>query len=140
MALGVAAIGVRTELWSPTVIDSSGKISGQLFAAADGANWQAGNNNYNRVMTLHGLIMVFLVIVPSVPASLGNFLVAAFKDAPLGFILPVPGLLFFANTVRGEDFRVTEPYLLAGVGFLLISIPAAWLVRRLEERITYERT
>src|SRR5262249_42556293 len=27
----------------------------------------------NRAMTLHGLIMVFLVIVPSVPASLGNF-------------------------------------------------------------------
>jgi polar amino acid transport system permease protein len=78
--------------------------------------------------------------VPNVLPSLGNFLVAAFKDAPLGFILPVPGLLFFANTVRGEDFRVTEPYLLAGVGFLLISIPAAWLVRRLEERITYERT
>ena len=60
--------------------------------------------------------------VPNVLPSLGNFLVAAFKDAPLGFILGVPGVLFFADTVRGEDFRVTEPYLLAGVGFLLVAV------------------
>lgn len=78
--------------------------------------------------------------VPNVLPALGNYLVAAFKDAPLGFILAVPELLFFANTVRGEDFRPTEPYILAGVGFLLVSIPAAWAVRRLERRIAYERT
>src|SRR5262249_19883383 len=28
---------------------------------------------YNRVMTFHGVIMVFLVIVPGIPAFLGNF-------------------------------------------------------------------
>lgn len=78
--------------------------------------------------------------VPNVLPALGNYLVAGFKDAPLGFILGVPGVLFFANTVRGNDFRVTEPYILAGVGFLLASLPAAWLVRRLERRIAYERT
>ena len=78
--------------------------------------------------------------VPNVLPALGNYLVAAFKDAPLGYIVGVPELLFFANTVRGEDFRPTEPYILAGVGFLLVSIPAAWAVRRLEKRIAYERT
>ena len=30
-------------------------------------------NVYNRLFTLHGAIMVFLVLVPSIPASLGNF-------------------------------------------------------------------
>ena len=78
--------------------------------------------------------------IPNVLPALGNYLVAAFKDAPLGFIVAVPELLFFANTVRGEDFRPTEPYILAGVGFLLVSIPAAWAVRRLERKIAYERT
>lgn len=78
--------------------------------------------------------------VPNVLPALGNYLVAGFKDAPLGFILGVPGILFFANTVRGEDFRPTEPYILAGIGFLLVSLPAAWAVRRLEKRISYERT
>jgi polar amino acid transport system permease protein len=78
--------------------------------------------------------------VPNALPALGNFLVASFKDAPMGFIVGVPGILFFANTIRGEDFRVTEPFFLVGVGFLMASLPAAWAVRRLEERIAYERT
>ncbi len=32
-----------------------------------------GPDTFNRMFTLHGAIMVFLVIIPSVPASLGNF-------------------------------------------------------------------
>jgi len=78
--------------------------------------------------------------VPNVLPALGNYLIAGFKDAPLGFRLGVPGVLFFADTVRNTDFRPTEPYILAGLGFLLVSLPAAWLVRRLEKRIAYERT
>lgn len=77
--------------------------------------------------------------VPNVLPALGNYLVAGFKDAPLGFIVGVSGVLFFANQVRADDFRPVEPYLMAGLGFLLVSIPAAWIVRRLEERVSYER-
>ena len=77
--------------------------------------------------------------IPNVLPALGNFLVASFKDAPLGFVIGVPGLMFFANTVSSRLFRYTEPFLLIGIGFLLVSLPAAWLVRRLEERISYER-
>lgn len=78
--------------------------------------------------------------VPNVLPVLGNYLIAALKDAPIGgAVLGVTDLLFFANTIRNVDFRPVEPYLLIGVGFLLVSIPAAWLVRRLEERIAYER-
>lgn len=32
-----------------------------------------GPDTYNRVFTLHGVIMVFLFIIPSIPAALGNF-------------------------------------------------------------------
>jgi polar amino acid transport system permease protein len=78
--------------------------------------------------------------VPNVLPTLGNYLVAAFKDAPIGdAVLSTAGVLFFATTLRSDDFRPVEPFLLIGVGFLLVSIPAAWLVRRLEERIEYER-
>jgi polar amino acid transport system permease protein len=78
--------------------------------------------------------------VPNVLPALGNYLVAAFKDAPLGFILNVPGILFWANSVRGADFRPVEPYIMVGLGFLMASLPAAWAVRRLERKIAYERT
>lgn len=78
--------------------------------------------------------------IPNVLPALGNYFVAAFKDAPLGFILRVPELLFAANTIRGADFRPTEPYIMAGIAFLMASLPAAWLVRQLERKISYERT
>ncbi len=78
--------------------------------------------------------------VPNVLPALGNNLIAAFKDAPMGGpVLAVPCMLFFANTIRADDFRSVEPFLLIGVGFLMVSIPAAWGLRRLESRIEYER-
>jgi len=51
---GLFALALRTELWNPV----------QTFATA---------NQFNRLFTLHGAIMVFLVIIPGVPASIGNF-------------------------------------------------------------------
>ncbi len=77
--------------------------------------------------------------VPNVLPALGNFLVAGFKDAPLGFTVGVTGLMFFATTIQARYFRPVEPYILIGIGFLLVSIPAAWLVRRLERYMSYER-
>lgn len=78
--------------------------------------------------------------VPNVLPALGNNLIAAFKDAPMGGpVLAVPCMLFFANTIRADDFRSVEPMLLIGVGFLMVSIPAAWGLRRLETKIEYER-
>ncbi|WP_103027953.1 cytochrome c oxidase subunit I [Salinibacter altiplanensis] len=32
-----------------------------------------GNDTYNQVFTMHGILMVFLFLVPSIPAILGNF-------------------------------------------------------------------
>lgn len=51
---GVFAILFRMELMTP---------EGDLFSA----------DTYNRLFTLHGVIMIFLFLVPSVPATLGNF-------------------------------------------------------------------
>ena len=70
---GVAAMAVRMELWEPVRVSATGQITGQLFAYSDATSIKPGNNIYNRLFTLHGAIMVFMVIVPSIPASLGNF-------------------------------------------------------------------
>ena len=62
------------------------------------------NDAYNQVFTLHGAIMVFLFIIPSIPAALGNFLLpimlgakdVAFPRLNLAsFYLWVIGALFF---------------------------------------------
>ncbi|PIE24300.1 MAG: cytochrome c oxidase subunit I [Planctomycetota bacterium] len=51
---GVMALIVRAELWTPgpTIIS---------------------HDQYNQMFTLHGAVMIFLVIIPSIPAALGNF-------------------------------------------------------------------
>ncbi len=69
-----------------------------------------GPDAYNQVFTLHGIVMVFLFIVPSIPASLGNFLLpimigakdvafpklnlASFYIYGIGAIIALTGLLF----------------------------------------------
>ena len=52
---GLLAIALRLELFTV----------GTTIMEAD---------TYNRVFTMHGLVMVFLFIIPSIPATLGNFL------------------------------------------------------------------
>jgi cytochrome c oxidase subunit I len=67
---------------------------------------------YNRVFTLHGVIMVFLFIIPAIPASLGNFvlpLMLGAKDVAFprlnlfsfylwltGAIMAITGMIFGA--------------------------------------------
>ena len=34
-----------------------------------------GSDTYNKMFTMHGIIMVFFFLIPSIPATLGNFLV-----------------------------------------------------------------
>ena len=53
---GLIAVGVRLELATP---------QGD-FVSAD---------TYNKLFTLHGVIMVFFFLIPSIPATLGNFLI-----------------------------------------------------------------
>jgi cytochrome c oxidase subunit 1 len=56
-------------------------IVGGVFAAlirlelATPAGDLMDSNTYNKVFTMHGVIMVFFFLIPSIPAILGNFLV-----------------------------------------------------------------
>jgi cytochrome c oxidase subunit 1 len=52
---GIFALLIRLELFQP------------------GANLFKDGNQYNQIMTYHGAIMVFMVIIPGIPAILGNF-------------------------------------------------------------------
>jgi polar amino acid transport system permease protein len=78
--------------------------------------------------------------VPTVIPALGNYLVAMLKDAPLLSTITVVELLAVANRIQAQTFRGLEPYTMAGVLFLAVSVPLAILVRRLERRLAYQRT
>ncbi len=60
---GIAALLLRGELFAYNVANSAGEMAGQLLPSADA---------YNQILTYHGAIMVFMVIIPGIPAILGN--------------------------------------------------------------------
>lgn len=89
--------------------------------------------------TVHTWMRVILPqAIPRSLPTLGNYFSAMFKDAPLGSSIGVIGVLFVARSIGGETFRYVEPMLLAGALFLMVSIPAALFVRRLERSTGYE--
>ncbi|MCS7182941.1 MAG: cytochrome c oxidase subunit I [Thermoanaerobaculum sp.] len=86
---GVFALLVRMELWTPqrTIMDA---------------------NTYNQMFTLHGAAMIFLFIIPGIPAALGNF------------ILP---LMLGAKDVAFPRLNLLSYYLwVVGAVFALVSI------------------
>ena len=86
---GFLALALRTELWTPA----------QTFIEAQ---------SYNKIFTLHGAIMIFFFLVPSVPAVLGNF------------ILPIH---LGAKDVAFPRLNLASFYIyLAGASFTLYSI------------------
>ncbi len=87
---GVFALLLRTELISPKA----------NFFSDEGRAWDF----YNQMFTLHGAVMVFLFIIPAIPAILGNFVLpvmlgakdVAFPKLNLAsFYLWVIGAIFF---------------------------------------------
>ena len=86
---GFFALLLRTELYTPgrTIMDAQ---------------------TYNQVFTLHGTIMVFLFIIPSIPGSIGNF------------ILPV---MLGAKDVAFPRMNLASWYLwVVGATFFLITL------------------
>jgi cytochrome c oxidase subunit 1 len=86
---GVAALTLRTELLTP---------GGDIVSAT----------TYNKLFTVHGAVMVFLVIIPSVPGALGNFLLPLMLGAKdvafprlnlLSYYIYTLGALFFLYTL-----------------------------------------
>ncbi|MEM9355307.1 MAG: cytochrome c oxidase subunit I [Pseudomonadota bacterium] len=82
---GLIALVIRLELFTP----------GKAFLSED---------RYNELFTLHGAIMTFLFLIPSIPAALGNFLLPVMlgaKDVAFprmnlaSFYLWVAGAVFF---------------------------------------------
>ena len=53
---GLFAAGIRLELMTP---------KGDVFEAG----------TYNKMFTMHGVVMIFFFLIPSIPAALGNFLI-----------------------------------------------------------------
>ncbi|UCF36047.1 MAG: cytochrome c oxidase subunit I [Acidobacteriota bacterium] len=89
---GLFAVLIRIELLTP---------AGDLVSA----------DSYNKLFTLHGLVMIFFFLVPSIPAVFGNFLIPimigardlAFPKVNLAswYVFTIGGLFTFAVVLAG---------------------------------------
>jgi cytochrome c oxidase subunit 1 len=95
---GIFALLVRTELWTP----------GRTIVDAD---------RYNQFFTLHGAIMIFLVLIPGTPAALGNFVLPIMLGAK-DLAFPRLNLLSYYLWVAGA--------VLAVVAIALGSVDTGW--------------
>ena len=83
---GLFAAGIRLELLTP---------KGDLMQA----------DTYNKFFTMHGIVMIFFFLIPSIPATLGNFLVPMMIGArDLAF--PRINLLSWYIFIAGGSFAL----------------------------------
>jgi len=126
---GMSAMAVRYELLDPIreqtteVINAAtgetemvtvvtGESLKELMGGMFGEN-VSGTQIYNRFFTLHGAIMVFMFIIPAIPAALGNFFVPIMLGAK-DVAFPRLNLLSWYIYVIGCTFGVLS-ILLGGV-------------------------
>ena len=83
--------------------------------------------NYRKII----LPQAFPIAIP----GMGNYLVGIFKDTPLLATIGVAELFFTANSIGAYTYRYLEPYTMVGVIFLVISLPTAFGIRRLEAAV-----
>lgn len=96
--------------------------------------------NYNRVLTVHGVMMVFLFIVPGIPATLGNFLLPLMigaKDVAFPRLNRLSYWLFVGGAVVGAlalamgldtGWTFYAPYSIQNSSHVLLMATAAFIV------------
>jgi len=79
--------------------------------------------------------IVFPQAFPIAIPGMGNYLVGIFKDTPLLSTIGVAELFHAATAVGGYHYRYLEPYTIVGLIFLMLSIPAAIWIRKIEKNV-----
>lgn len=98
------------------------------------SQWEACRAlNFSPVYTYRRIVLpqAFPIALP----GMGNYLVGIFKDTPLLATIGVAELMHTANALGAETYRYLEPYTMVGFLFLIISLPTAMGLRRLEAAV-----
>jgi polar amino acid transport system permease protein len=98
--------------------------------------WDAGRALGLAPIALWRAVILPQALPPAIP-PLGNYLIGLFKETPLLAAITVLDVFGAANNIAGRTFRYNEPYTVAAVMLLAVSLIAAWTVRILERRMTH---
>jgi polar amino acid transport system permease protein len=130
--------GIRLSPWTSGMIAIGLHYAAYLSEVYRGAleaipkgQWEASRAlNLSTRRTYSGVILP--QTLPIALPGMGNYLVGIFKDTPMLSVIGVAELMHTANAIGSESYRFLEPYTLVGIIFLMISLPTAAGLRRLE--------
>ena len=129
-ATGVAGLSAYTSAYVAEVVR----------AGLQSIAW--GQTEAARSLGLTWIQMMRLVLLPqalrtTVP-PLGNLFIALIKNTSLASAVAVPELLYQAEVVEGRTFN-PEIFIIAGLMYLLLTIPLGGLVNLIEQRVSLAR-
>jgi polar amino acid transport system permease protein len=101
------------------------------IASIERGQWEA-----SRVLGLSRSTTWLRVVMPQVVARVippwGNYLLILIKATSLASAITVGELTYQAQQIAASNFRYFELFTLIGLIYLILSLPAAWGLRRLE--------
>lgn len=133
MSAASAALGLYTAAYIAEAIRSgvSAVSKGQIEASL--------SLGFTYAQTMRRVILpqAFRTVIP----PLGNLIIAMIKNSAIvaGSLIALDDILKVARIVNSRTFATNETFFWAGVGYLLLTIPATIIVRRLEKRFAIKR-
>jgi His/Glu/Gln/Arg/opine family amino acid ABC transporter permease subunit len=133
MSAASAALGLYTAAYIAEAIRSgvSAVSKGQVEASL------SLGFTYRQTMRKIILPQAFRTVIPPI----GNLIIAMIKNSAIvaGSIIALDDILKSARIVNSATFATNEAFFWAGVGYLILTIPATIIVRRLEQRFAIKR-
>jgi polar amino acid transport system permease protein len=126
LVTGVVGLGLHYSAYTSEVYRAG-------IADVPAGQWEAATAlNLPRRRVWFGVVLPQAVrkVIP----TLGNYLIAMFKDSPLLLAITVPEMLHSAYDVGARSLRFLEPMTIVGVLFVIVSVLSSLLLRRLEFR------
>jgi polar amino acid transport system permease protein len=126
LVTGVVGLGLHYSAYTSEVYRAG-------IADVPAGQWEAATAlNLPRRRVWFGVVLPQAVrkVIP----TLGNYLIAMFKDSPLLLAITVPEMLHSAYDVCARSLRFLEPMTIVGVLFVIVSVLSSLLLRRLEFR------
>ncbi|MCI1716627.1 amino acid ABC transporter permease [Clostridium sp.] len=85
----------------------------------------------------HAQSMRYIILpqaLKSILPALGNEFVSLIKDSSLASTIATPELMYWAQAMNAQYYRVWEPYLASAAIYLVLTLSMSGLVSRLERR------
>ncbi|MGE4320956.1 MAG: amino acid ABC transporter permease [Acholeplasmataceae bacterium] len=126
---GLVALVINSSAYMSEIIRAG------ILAVDKGQTEAARSLGMSQTQTMIKIILPQAInnIIP----ALGNEFVTIIKETSIFMYLGVAELMFQVNIIKSNTFRVTEVYMVAGVLYMILTIPLSKLMNLLERRLRY---